>query len=187
MANDVSENFSLVTCRSSAILQPLYRLRFFNFLTALFARAARIVVPEFEHCLAEVVDDVFAIEVDVFHQRATIFAVEDDVLFFARWAAAFCDESDRVRRALRRMRHIRRNEKRLALMDNVINNATAFTDPHLDVAFELIEILFRIYQMKIVPRVWAFDDHHEKIAPVVKIAIAHRRFKFVGILLNPVL
>ena len=134
-------------------LQRLYRLRFFHFLTALLAGPARIIAPEFEHCLAKMVDDVFAIEVNVLHQRSTIFAVENDVLFFTRQTAALYDQSDRVRRALRRMRHIRRNEKRLSLADNVINDEIAFTDPYLDVPFELIEILFRIHQVKIVPRV----------------------------------
>ena len=68
----------------SNALQRLYRLRFFHFLTALLAGPARIVAPEFEHCLAKMVDDVFAIEVDVFHQCSTIFTVENDVLLFTR-------------------------------------------------------------------------------------------------------
>ena len=59
-------------------LQRFYRLRFFHFLAALLAGPARIIAPEFEHCLAKMVDDVFAIEVDVFHECSTIFAVEDD-------------------------------------------------------------------------------------------------------------
>ena len=84
------------------------------------------------------------------------------------------------------MRHIRRNEKRFALADNVINDAVAFADPHFDVTFELVEVFFRIHQVKIVPRVGAFDDHHKKIPAIVKIPVAHRRFEFVGVLLDPV-
>src|SRR5215469_17475510 len=100
MASDVSENLSPVTCHSSLMLQRLYRLRFFHFLAALFASPARVIAPEFEHCLAKMVDDVFAIEVDVFHQRATIFAVENDVLFFTRRATPLYNNSNRIWRAL---------------------------------------------------------------------------------------
>ena len=133
------------------------------------------------------VDDVFAIEVDVLHQRSTIFAVEDDVLFFTRRAAALNNYPDCVRRALRRVRHVGRNEKGLSLADNVINDAIVFTDTHLDVPFELVEIFFRIHQVKIVPRVRSFDDHHKKIPAIVKIAVAHRRFKFISVFFNPIL
>ena len=73
-----------------------------------------------------------------------------------------------------------------ALADNVIDDPVAFADPHLDVSFELIEVLLRIDQMKIVPCVGTFDDHHKKIPPIVKIPVAHRRFEFVRVLFDPV-
>ena len=167
-------------------LQRLYRLRFFHFFTALLAGPARIVAPKFEHCLAKMVDDVFAIEVDVFHQCPTIFAVEDDMLLFTRRTASLYNQTNRVWRALGRVRHIRRNEKRFALADNVINDAVAFADTHLNVPFELIKVLFRINEMKIVPRVWAFDDHDEKIAAIVEIPVTDRRFKKVAVRFDPV-
>ncbi len=85
------------------------------------------------------------------------------------------------------MRHIRRNEEGFALAHNMINDAIALADPHFDVAFELIEVFFRIDLVKIVPRIRAFNDHHEKIAPVVKILVAHRRFEFVRVFFDPVL
>src|SRR5256885_6437626 len=91
-------------------LQRLYRLRFFHFFTALLADPTRIVAPEFEHYLAKMVDDVFAIEVDVFHQCSTIFAVKNDVLFFTGRTTSLYNQTNRVWRALARVRHIRRNE-----------------------------------------------------------------------------
>ena len=111
----------------------------------------------------------------------------DDARVAAGRAAALDNYPDGVRWPLRRMRHVRRNEERPALMDNVINDAIALADPHFDVAFELVEILFGIHQMKIVPRIRAFDDHHKKIPAIVKIAVAHRWFKFIGVLFDPVL
>jgi hypothetical protein len=168
-------------------LQRLYRLRFFHFLTALPAGPARIIAPEFEHCLAKMVDDVFAIEVDVFHQRSTIFTVENNVLLFTRRTSPLHNQANRLWRTLGRVRHIRRNEKRFALADNVINYAVAFADTHLDVAFELIEILFRINEVKIIPRVGAFYNHHKKIPAIVKVPVAYGRLKFVSIFFNPLL
>jgi hypothetical protein len=162
-------------------------LGFFHFLTALFAGPARIIAPEFEHCLAKMVDDVFAIEVDVFHQCSTIFAVEDDVLLFTRRPAPLHNQANGVWRSLGRVRHIRRNEKRFALADNVINDAIPFADTHLNVAFELIEILFRINEVKVIPRIGAFYDHHKKISAIVKVPVAYGRLKFVSILFNPLL
>ena len=109
------------------------------------------------------------------------------MLLFTRWTAPLYNQPNRVRRALGRVRHIGRNEERFALVDNVINDAVAFADTHLDVAFELIEVLFRISEMKIVPRVGDFDDHHKKISTIVKVPVAYGRLKFVSILFNPLL
>src|SRR5882757_2156420 len=114
-------------------LQRLYRLRFFHFFTALLAGPTRIIAPEFEHCLAKMVDDVFAIEVDVFDQCPTIFTVKNDMLLFTRRTASLYNQTNRVWRALGRVRYIRWNEKRFALADNVIDDAVAFADSHLNV------------------------------------------------------
>jgi len=85
------------------------------------------------------------------------------------------------------MRDIWRDKKRLALMHDVINDPIAFAHAHFDVALELVEILLGIDQMKIVPRVWPLDNHDEKVTPVVKIAVAHRRFELFPVLFDPVL
>src|SRR4029077_16814281 len=117
----------------------------------------------------------------------TIFAVKNHVLLFTRRTAPLHNQADSVWRALGGVRHIRRNEKRFALADNVIDDAIAFADTHLNVPFELIEILFRINKMKIVPRVGTFDDHHKKITAVVKVPVAYWRLEFLSILFNPLL
>ena len=79
-------------------------------------------------------DDVAAIEVDVFHQRPAIFAVENDVLVFARRATAFDHHAERIRRADRRVRHVRRDEECFAFAHQMIDDPIAFTDAHFDVA-----------------------------------------------------
>ena len=85
------------------------------------------------------------------------------------------------------MGHIWRDKERFAFSDEMVHDAVAFADAHLNVALELIEIFLRIDEMKIIPRVWPLDDHHEKIAPIVEITIAYRRFEFVAILFDPIL
>ena len=45
--------------------------------------ASRVVVPEVEHRLTEVLNNVAAVEINVFHQRPTILAVENDVFPFS--------------------------------------------------------------------------------------------------------
>src|SRR5207247_6725553 len=167
-------------------LQRIHRLRLFHLFAAFLACPARIIVPEIKHCLTEMLDDIRAVEVDVFHQCSAVFAVENDVLLYS-WRAAPLDHyPNRVGRALRRMRHIWRNEERLSLTHDVINNAITLADADFDVALELIEVLFRIHQMKIVPRVRPFDDHHEEIASVIKITVAHRRLELFAVLFDPI-
>jgi hypothetical protein len=132
------------------------------------------------------VDDIAAIEVDVLDESAAIVAVKNDVLVLASRTPAFDHDADRIRRPDWRVRDIWRNEKRFALTDEMINDPVAFADAHFDVAFELIKIFLGIDEMKIVPGVWTFDHHDEKIAAIVEVAIADRRFKQIAVRFYPV-
>ena len=146
-------------------------------MAALFAGTPLIVVPEIEHRLAEMIDDIGAVEIDVFHERAAAIAVKNDMLVFARGPAAFDNDADGIGRADWRVGNIRRDEKRFALPNEMIDDPIAFADPDFDVAFELIKIFLGIDFVEIVPRVRAFNHHDKEVPPVVKIAIAHRRFE----------
>ena len=84
------------------------------------------------------------------------------------------------------MRNIRRNEKRFAFMHDVIDDPIAFANAHFDVAPKLIKIFLGIDQMKIVPRVRTLDNHHEKIAPVIKVTVAYRWLEKMAVLCDPV-
>ena len=152
-------------------------LRLWNFVAAVLTRPTSVISPKILHCLAEMLDDVGAIEVDIFHERAAIVAVENHVFVFAWWASSLNDHTNRVRRPNRRMRNIRRNKKRFPLAHEVIDDLVALADSHLDVAFELIKIFLGVDLMEIVPGIGALDHHHEKIAPIVKISIADRRLE----------
>src|SRR5437588_1187625 len=115
-------------------LQRPHRLRLFDFLAAFLAGAARVIIPEIDHRLAEVLNDISAIEVDVFHQRPAIFAVENDVFLFSGRPAPLNYYANRVRRPLWRVRHIWWDEERFPFLYDVINDAIAFADAHLNVA-----------------------------------------------------
>ena len=167
-------------------LKRLDRLGLGDFGAALFARASFVVVPEIEHGLAEMIHDIGAIEIDVFHDRAAVFAVKDDVLVFVWRPAALDDDADGVGRANRSVRDIRRNEKRFALPDQMIDDLVALADPDFDVALELVKIFLRIDEVEIVPRVRTFDDHDKKVAAVVEVAIADGRLEQIAIRFDPV-
>src|SRR5207253_11178479 len=95
--------------------------------------------------------------------------------------------SQSVRRTDRRVRNVRQNEERLPLTHEMVNNAVAFPNTHLNVPLELVKIFFRINQMKVVPGIRTLDHHHKKIATIIEVTIAHRWLEFFAILLDPVL
>ena len=169
-----------------SLLEWLHWLGLWNFMTALLAGATRVICPEILHRLAEMLDDIGTIEIDVFDQGAAIVAIENDVLVFARRAAFFHDHTNGVRRANRRMRHIRWNEERFAFAHKMIDDLVAFADAHFDIALELIKILLRVDLVEIVSRVRALDNHHEKVPPVVEITIADWWFEFFAVRFDPI-
>jgi hypothetical protein len=67
----------------------------------------------------------------------------------------------------------------------MIDDPVAFADADFDVALELIKIFLGIDEVKIVPRVWAFDDHDEKVAAIVEVTVADRRLKQVAVRFDP--
>jgi hypothetical protein len=174
-----------LSCGRPLCIERLCRFGLWYLRPALLARSPRVVVPKVEHGLTEMLDDVAAIEIDVFNERATVVAIENHMFMLARRTAPLDYHAERVGRTHWRVRNIRRNEKRFALAHEMIDDAVAFTDPHFDVALQLVEILFRIDEMKIVSRVWAFDDHHKEIAAVVEITVAHWRLEQVAIFFDP--
>ena len=161
------ESYSSLITGHSSLLKWLGWLRLGNFVSALFACSPLIVVPKVEHGLAEMLHNITAIEINVFDQCPAIVAIENNVLMLSRRAATLDHDAQRVRRTHRSMRNIWRNKKRFAFAHEVINDPIAFADAHFDVALQLVEILLRIDKMKIVPRVGALDDHHEKVAPII--------------------
>src|SRR6266481_420079 len=162
-----------------------HRLRLRDLRAAFLAGTTRVVVPEIEHGLAEMLDDVGAIKIDVFDQRPAVLTVKDHMFMFSRRTTPLDHDADGVRRTDRRMRNIRWNKEGFAFAHEMIDDAVAFPDAHFDVAFELVEILLRVDEMKIVPGIRALDHHHKKIAPVVKITVADRRFKSFPVLFDP--
>ena len=128
------------------------------------------------------VDDIRAVKINIFHQRAAIFAIENDMLMLAGRAASLDYYAQCIGRPHRRMRDIGRDKEGLTFVHDMIDDSIPFAHAYFDVALQLVEVLLRVHQMKIVPRVWPFYDHDEKIAPVVKIAVAYRWFEVFPVL-----
>jgi hypothetical protein len=174
--------------RRSAASLPSERLRgarLRNLVPAVLAGPALIVIPEIEHGLTEMLDDVGTIEIDVFHEGATFVAIEYDVFVFAGWPTAFDDDAQRVGRPHRGVRHVRRNEERLALANKIIDDPITFADADFNIAFQLVEVFFRIDQMKVVSSIRPFNNHHKKIATIIKVLIADRGLEEVAIRFDP--
>jgi len=62
-----SERIALCFLLLLELLQRFHRLRFFDLRAALIAGTPLIVIPEIEHGLAEVLNDICAVEMNVFH------------------------------------------------------------------------------------------------------------------------
>lgn len=54
-----------------------------DFVSTLLARPPCIVLPKVEHCLAEMLDDIATIEINILYEGAALLTIEDDVLMFA--------------------------------------------------------------------------------------------------------
>ena len=132
-------------------------------------------------------DDVAAVEIDVFHQRPTILAVKNDVFTFPRRASAFNDNAQRIGWPHRSMRDIRRDKERLSLAHKMIDDPVSFADAYLDVALQLIKIFLRIDEMEIVSRVRALDHHDKKIPTIVEITITYRGLEEVTVFVDPLI
>ena len=129
--------------------------------------------------------NISAVEVNVFHQCAAVIAVKNYVLLLTRRPAPLHDHANCVRRPLGRMRYVRRNEEGLAFVNNVVDDPITLANADFDVPLQLIKILFRIDQVKIVPRVWSFNHHHEEVAAIIEVLIADRRSEVLAVRLDP--
>src|SRR5215831_18544023 len=128
----------------SDALQRFHRFWLLNLCSTSLAGTARIVLPKIEHRSAEMLNDVRAIKMNVLYQRPAVFAVENDVFFLSGRTTSLDHDTDRVRRPLRRMRHIRRDKEGFAFFDDVIHEPVAFVSAHLNIPLQLIEVLLRI-------------------------------------------
>src|SRR4051794_21737985 len=103
----------------SLSLERLHRLGLGDHGAAVLAGTPRVVVPEIQHGLAEVVNDIGAIEVDIFDKGAAIVAIKNDVLVLAGGSATLDDNANRIGWTDWRVRDVRWNEEGLALADEV--------------------------------------------------------------------
>src|SRR6476659_1301904 len=94
-----------------SLRERLHRFRLRNLCPALLAGPALVAVPEVEHCFAEVLHDIGAIETNILHHCFAVRAVKDDVFFLTWRPPAFHHHAERIRRAHRRVRDVRWDKK----------------------------------------------------------------------------
>src|SRR6266576_3394330 len=99
-----------LSCGRPLCIERLCRFGLRDLRPALLARSPRVVVPKVEHGLTEMLDDVAAIEIDVFNERAAVVAIENHMFMLARWTTPLDYHAERVGRTHWRVRNIRRNE-----------------------------------------------------------------------------
>ena len=133
-----------------------------------------VISPESLHCIAEMHHDILAVERLIVDQFSAGLAEEHLVLDLAFGATPFDDEAERLGRAAWRVGDVWRNEKRLAFLDEVVDDAAVLPRLDDDVTRQLDEELLAIDFMEVVPRVWAADHHGEEITAAVEILVAHR-------------
>ena len=118
--------------------------------------------------MAEVFDYIFTVEFFVINKFVAVFAIELLVFGFAWGAAAFDYYADGFGRAGWSVRDIAGDEECFTFADWYIFNDAIFTNADNYVAFDLIEIFFRVGDVKVVSCVWASDHHHEKVVGISK-------------------
>ena len=83
------------------------------------------------------------------------------------------------------MRHVRRNEERLALTNQVVDDLSLLPGLYDDVAFELVEELLAIHLVEVVAGVRSADDHHEEVPSAVQILISDGRTEVAPVGFDP--
>ena len=117
--------------------------------------------------------------------RPAGFAEPHESVKFAVATLALDDQSNRVGRALRRMRNPRGKQKHFALLDMDVFGLSIIDDLDSNVAFDLIKQLFTFVVVVILARVWTPNDHHNEFRVLVDRSIANRRFQEIAVLVDP--
>jgi hypothetical protein len=100
-------------------------------------------------------------------------------------ARPFDDEADRVREALRRMRHARRQQKDLAGTNRDVDAPAVLHGFQEHLAFDLMEKLGSFVVMVVCARVRAADDLHDELGAQEHLLVAYRRAQRLAIGLDP--
>lgn len=86
-------------------------------------------------------NDVAAIEINVFHQGAALVAIKNNVFLLSRRSATLDHHAQCVWRPHWSMWNIRRDEERFAFAHEMIDDPIPFSDAHFDVALQLVKVL----------------------------------------------
>jgi hypothetical protein len=100
---------------------------------------------------------------------------------------ALDDESDGMRRALRRVRHVRRDQQDFAGADRHVERAAVLHGLEHHVALELIEEFLARVDVVVVAGVRAAHHHDDEVAVAEHTLVADRRLQLRAVRIDPCL
>lgn len=97
------------------------------------------------------------------------------------------NNSYRFRRTLRRVAHVLRQKKNLALFNRYIQRRFPwrFHDSKNNIALQLIEKFFRRIVVVVAPLVWTAHDRYHQLTVFPDLRISYRRLELLLIFLDP--
>ena len=95
------------------------------------------------------------------------------------------DQADRVRRPLRRVRHVGRQQEDVALLDRDVARLAVLDDLQDDVALDLVEQFLAGVDVVIGAGVRPADDHDQELAVAPDRLVADRRLEQVAVFVDP--
>jgi hypothetical protein len=137
----------------------------------------RVVVKAVEH-FGKLFNDVAYVQELIVELDAARLAIPNEPVQFAGLALAFNDEADGSSRTTRAVWHARRKQKDFSRPDrDVAVFAVLIDDLERHVAFELVEKLFALVNVVILPSIRTADNHHNEVAVFPYLPIAYRWFE----------
>src|SRR5438477_3885209 len=131
---------------------------------ALLAGGVLRISPVAREDRRELLHDVRQVERLAVQLVPALLADPEERVQLVRQPPAFQDEPHGIRRPLRGMRHARRQEEDLSLVDGDVARPSVLEDPEHDVALELIEELLPLVDVIVAARVRSAHHRHQEVA-----------------------
>ena len=152
-----------------------------------FALAQILVAVELLKQRRQVAHNALQFYFRAMQQLMTVLAIPFESIQRALGARHLHHHADAARLPLRRMPHVLRQQKDLALFDRNLERrlARSLHDAKKNVALQLVEKFFGRIVVIIAPLVGTSDHGHHHLAVLPHLRISHGRFEFFFVLFDP--